>query len=135
MTRPSRGILVVDDEPLVASVVCDTLTELGFEVSGAASTGAEALYLAEEHRPNIAVIDIQLRGGMNGVDLARLLGERFGMSVIFLSGSRDRLAITKAYGLRPVRFLKKPFRPTDLLSAIEATGRLADTAGEESLDG
>jgi len=128
MTTRGRGILVVDDEPLVAAAVCDTLVELGFPVSGSASTGAEALWLAEEHRPDIAIVDVQLRGGMNGVELAQLLGERFGIDVIFLSGLRDRDAISEAYG-RPVRFLHKPFRPTDLLNALEATGRLSDTTG------
>lgn len=123
MAARASGILVVEDEPLVATVVCDTLMELGFTVCGSASTAPEALWLAETERPDIAVVDIKLHGDTNGVDLARLLSERFGISVIFLSGSRDRATIARAQGLGPVRFLHKPFRPTDLLNAIEATGR------------
>ena len=125
------GILVVDDEPMIAAVVCDTLSELGFTVSGSASTGTEAIWLAETQRPDIAVIDVQLRGDMDGIELAQTLRERFGIAVIFLSGARDQRMIARAQGIGPVRFLRKPFRPTDLLSALEATGRLSDAVGAQ----
>ena len=114
-----RRVLVIEDDALVASCLCELLHDLEYAVIGPASTGPEALSLAELHRPDIAIVDIRLNGEMDGIDVARAFDERFGIAVIFLSGSCDETVMTRAQGVRPVRFLRKPVRVSALFGAIE----------------
>ncbi len=69
-------ILIVEDEALIAVVLADSLEGAGHEVMGPASTMAEALALCEALRPELALLDINLRDGSSGVDVARALLER-----------------------------------------------------------
>ena len=114
-----RRVLVIEDDVLVASCLCEVLHDLEYSVIGPASTGPEALSLAELHRPDIAIVDIRLNGKMDGIDVARAFDERFGIAVIFLSGSCDETVMTRAQGVRSVRFLRKPVRVSALFGAIE----------------
>ncbi|HYM72767.1 MAG TPA: response regulator [Stellaceae bacterium] len=122
-------ILIVEDEPLLCSYVSNIFREFGFEISGCASSGPEAIALAEQTRPQLAVVDIRLTGPADGVEIARILRDRFNVSTIFLSGVEDEATIARARALRPAGFLKKPFLPSQMLDAIqEAT--TAMSAGE-----
>ncbi|HZT87481.1 MAG TPA: response regulator [Stellaceae bacterium] len=127
MAMDRQAVLVVEDDPLVASFVCDVLAEFEFPVAGSASCGPEALCLALRESPNVAVIDIGLVGPMDGIELARTLIRQFGTAVIFLSGGCSQADLERIGDLGPVRFLHKPFRPSQLLTALEAAHqRLAE---------
>jgi DNA-binding response OmpR family regulator len=119
MVLDTRRILVVEDDALVAGWLCEVLQDLGFLTIGPASTGPEALSLAELHKPNIAIVDIQLSSEMDGIDVARAFDDRFGIAVIFLSGLCDEDVMARAQTAHPVSFLHKPFRAGALLAAIE----------------
>ena len=112
-------ILVVEDEPLVASYIKDVLDGSGYAVAGVASSGPEALSLAEQHRPTLALVDIRLAGHMDGIEVARRLDEDFAVPVIFLSGVVDPAVEARARALRPLGFLRKPFRPSQVFNTIE----------------
>ena len=131
MVLDNRRILVIEDDALVGSCLREVLEDLGFSVIGPASTGPEALSLAELHKPGIAIVDIQLSGEMDGIDIARAFDDRFGVAVIFLSGQRDADVVSRAQAVHPVQFLQKPFRASALLSAIEAArdAQIADKTG------
>jgi two-component system, response regulator PdtaR len=111
-------ILVVEDEPLVAALIREVLEELGFAVAGVASSGPEALSLAEEHPPALALVDIRLAGPMDGIEVARQLGNA-SVPVIFLSGVDDPEIEERAKSVKPAGFLRKPFRPSQVFNAIE----------------
>lgn len=113
------GILVVEDEALIASYITEVLEESGFRVAGVASSGPEALSLADGAQPGLALVDIRLAGPMDGVEVARLLRERFQVPTIFLSGLTDQATIARAGAARPLGFLGKPFRPSQVFNAIE----------------
>ena len=124
MVSPDRqgnpiAILIVEDEALVASYIKEVLEESGFLVAGVASTGAEALSLAEEMRPRLALVDIRLPGPADGVEVARALRERFAVPAIFLTGLTDAGTVKRAEVARPLGILKKPFRPSQVFNAIE----------------
>jgi DNA-binding NarL/FixJ family response regulator len=112
-------ILIVEDDALVASYIRDVLEETGFIVPGIASTGAEAFALAEEMRPRLALVDIKLAGPIDGIDVARELLARFNVSSIFLSGISDPAVLERATTVRPLGFLQKPFRPSQVFNALE----------------
>lgn len=113
------SILIVEDEALVASYIEEVLGESGYRVAGIAASGAEALSLAAEHRPSLALVDIRLSGPIDGIELAGLLRQRFDLPTIFLSGLVDSQTTERAQAAQPLGFLKKPFLPSQVFNAIE----------------
>jgi len=121
--RKQAAILIVEDEPLIATYIEDVLTESGFAVAGIADSGPEALSLAEETGPRLALVDIRLAGPIDGIELAcRLLGQ-LGLRSIFLSGLLDAEVRERAAAAEPLGFLAKPFRPSQMFNAVETALR------------
>lgn len=112
-------ILIVEDDPLVASTIRQVLHESGFAVAGVASTGAEAISLAGARPPQLALIDIRLAGPMDGIEVACALREQLDIPAIFLSGLADAQTVARAKRARPLGFLRKPFRPSQVFNTIE----------------
>lgn len=113
------SILIVEDEVLIASYIEEVLGELGFRVAGIAASGAEALSLAAESRPSLALVDIRLTGAIDGIELAQLLRQRFAVPAIFLTGLIDTETAERAQAAHPLGFLPKPFLPSQVFNAIQ----------------
>lgn len=123
MSRPLR-VLIVDDEVLLADYVAAVVEGDGHEVVGTAMTAAEALLLMNQRRPDVAILDIRLKGETDGVDLADAIrASGLGASIIFISGSGDPETKARAEAVNPLAFLQKPFSDAKLL------GLLAEVAG------
>jgi two-component system, response regulator PdtaR len=124
-------ILVVEDDALVASYIRDVLEESGFVIVGVASSGPEALALIDGDVPHLALVDIRLTGPIDGIEVACELRRRFDVPSIFLSGMHDPETMERAKLARPVGFLQKPFRPSQvfnaLASALDALGQPPST--------
>lgn len=121
----AASILIVEDEALVASYIREVLEELGFNVAGVASSGAEAMSLAGECQPDLALVDIKLAGPMDGIEVAQLLRGRFKVPSIFLSGVGDPATMERARHAAPLGILEKPFRPSQVFNALQrALGQL-----------
>src|SRR5947209_19336976 len=103
------SILIVEDEALVASYIEEVLGESGFRVAGIAASGPEALSLAAEAGPALALVDIRLSGPIDGIELACQLRQKFDMPAIFLSGLVDDETTRRAAAAEPLAFLRKPF--------------------------
>jgi len=113
-------ILVVEDEAIVALGIQSSLERLGYEVVGRAGTGAEALALAEQARPDLVLMDVMLDGsGMDGIDTASELHERFNLPVVYLSAVTDEQTLDRAKRTDPFGYLVKPFKDHELSLAIE----------------
>ena len=110
-------LLVAEDEALIALMLELELRDAGHEVLGPAATPEEALALAEETRPGLALIDIRLKDGGDGVALARTLRERHGVSSLFVSGQAPEALAGRDAALGLVR---KPYAPEDVARAVEA---------------
>ncbi len=113
------SILIVEDEALIASYIEEVLGGSGFRVAGIAASGPEALSLAAENRPSLALVDIRLTGPIDGIELACLLRQRFGLPAIFLSGLADADTTARAQTAQPLGFLPKPFLPSQVFNAIQ----------------
>jgi DNA-binding NarL/FixJ family response regulator len=113
------SILVVEDDALVSSYIAEVLITLEFAVIGRASSGPEAISLAEPDPPDLALVDIRLRGPMDGIEVAQLLLKRFGVPSIFLSGIGDDQTIERALTVSSLGFLQKPFLPSQVFEAID----------------
>ena len=120
------SILIVEDEALVASYIEEVLGESGYHVAGIAASGPEALSLAAETRPDLALVDIRLTGPIDGIELACRLRRSFSLPAIFLTGLVDGSTSERAQAAQPLGFLRKPFLPSQVFKAIEeASTRLA----------
>jgi two-component system, response regulator PdtaR len=125
------SILIIEDDALVASSIQEVLEELGFAVSGIASSGPEALSLASREVPDLALVDIRLAGPMDGIELAGELLRRFSVRSIFLSGAFNTETMARARGVDPLGFLAKPFRPSQVFNALQlALGARASAKGQ-----
>ncbi|MGD9616232.1 MAG: response regulator [Alphaproteobacteria bacterium] len=120
-TGKPAGVLIVENETLIASFIDAVLELSGFRVAGIASSGPEALVLAAETRPALALIDIRLNGPLDGAELACLLRDRLAIPAILMSGLFDWDILQRANAARPLGFILKPFSPSQVFNAIERT--------------
>jgi DNA-binding NarL/FixJ family response regulator len=111
-------VLVVEDDPLVATYIADVLQETGFDVIGIASTGCEALSIARDVGADIALVDIMLSGPQDGIDVAGSILRLYGIGTIFLSGTSDPEIVERAGEIQPYGFLRKPFRPGQMYNML-----------------
>jgi AmiR/NasT family two-component response regulator len=113
-----KKILVVEDEFITASDIQSTLTRMGFEVPGIADTGEDAVRMAGELKPDAILMDITLKGKMNGITAASIIRERYGVPVIYLTGQSDDATITRALESEPFGYIIKPFEERTLKATI-----------------
>jgi CheY-like chemotaxis protein len=117
-------VLVVDDEFLIAETVCMHIEDMGVPVCGTAATATDAIALARQHRPKLVLMDMRLRGELDGVDAALAIHATVGSKVIFITGSREPATIARIGLDHASSVLFKPFSGTGLRSAV--TAALAD---------
>ena len=84
------NILVVEDESIVAKDIQQSLKKSGYNVVDTVSTGEAALKAIEEHRPDLIMLDIMLKGNMSGVDISEYVKSNFNIPVIFLTAYADQ---------------------------------------------
>jgi PAS domain S-box-containing protein len=112
-------ILIAEDEPITAEDISDILTHLGYIVTAVVSTGADAVFQGEHTTPDLAMMDINLKGDMDGVTAARILRERFDIPVIYLTAHADPETLSRAKLAEPLGYIVKPFQETELRASIE----------------
>jgi len=115
----AKRILIVEDEPEIAQLIRQFLEKSGYEVAGTAATGEEALAQAERLQPDLALMDISLRGELDGVRTAERIFTRFNVPVVFVTGHADDATIERSQAARAFGYVLKPFRPEDLKSSID----------------
>ena len=112
-------ILIVEDDSVILDIEKWRLLKMGYEVCGSAGTGADALDCVEQMRPDIVLMDIALKGGIDGIETAGQIKKKFNIPVIFVSSNTDDETISRARSVPPDGFIKKPFDDDDLRIAIE----------------
>lgn len=111
-------ILVVDDDRLVLATLTHGLSQAGYEVIDA-DNGDDAILLAREHRPDLALLDIRMEG-MSGFDVAAYLREYLQLPFMFLSAFADEDTVAKVKALGAVAYLVKPLDIHQIVPAVEA---------------
>jgi len=115
----SDRILLVEDEGVVALDIEQRLTQLGYQVVGIADTAAIALRMARTQQPALVLMDIRIRGELDGVDLARALTTADEVPVVFLTGNADEATLRRAIDAEPYGYVLKPFELRTLEAVIE----------------
>lgn len=113
------NVLVVEDESIVSKDIQHSLKKLGYNVVGAAATGEKALELANSVNPDIVLMDIMLKGDMNGIETAEIIKRDLFIPVIFLTAYADESTLGKAKVIEPYGYIIKPFKEIDLHTSIE----------------
>ena len=111
---PTCRILVVEDEAILAMNLQDKLLDLGYEVPAMAESGEQAIQMVEQLRPDLVLMDIKLKDGMDGVEAARLIRLKYDIPIIFMTAYGDDQTIQRAVSSGAKGVLMKPFRPSQL---------------------
>lgn len=124
MNSPAK-ILIVEDEMIIGANISLQLSKLGYDVTGIVSRGEEALAHVKQNPPDIVLMDIQLKGELDGIDTVIRMQQEMDMPVIYLTANADDDNFERAKATNPFAFISKPFKKLDLEHAIELTmGRL-----------
>lgn len=114
-----KKILVTEDEAIVAMDIKQRLEAQGFRVTATVATGADAIRSIEDNRPDLVLMDIQIRGNIDGIETAAMVHERFQVPVIFLTANSDTSTIDRAKTVGPTAYLLKPFDDRELKASID----------------
>ncbi|WP_331774691.1 response regulator [Sulfurospirillum sp. 1612] len=112
-------IMIVEDESIIALNIKETLFELGYDVLGIATNIKKALELLEKATPDLILMDVFLKDGDNGIELAKIINKKYAIPIIFLTANSELQTIAQAGESSPYGYLVKPFKATDLQSNIE----------------
>ena len=119
MSAPVK-VLVVEDEMIIAAKISLHLEQLGYEVAGILPRGEEAVVHCRETPPDLLLLDVHLKGLLDGVETAQLLRkEGIDIPTIYLTANSDEGTFERAKATRPQAFINKPYRKTDLARAID----------------
>lgn len=112
-------ILIVEDEFIVASDIESRLLDLGYSVVGKADTGEKGIELARSLTPDLILMDVHLRGSMDGITAATEIRQSFNLPVVFLTAYADESTLERAKDAEPYGYILKPFEDRELRTNIE----------------
>jgi diguanylate cyclase (GGDEF)-like protein len=120
---PAEGsrarLVIIEDEAITALDLKEKLILMGYDVVGVAGNGQQAQTSIRQHGADLALVDIRLSGGEDGVELAKYIREHHHAAVVFLTAHSDESTVKRALSVSPAGFLTKPFQPRTLRNTIE----------------
>jgi PAS domain S-box-containing protein len=119
MDMPQAQILVVEDESIVAKAIQRRLTSLGYVVPGVAASGEEAVQKANQMHPDLVLMDIVLKGAMDGMEAASQIRSHLNIPVVYLTAYTDDDTLQRAKRTEPFGYILKPFEERELQTTIE----------------
>ena len=119
MVKRKRKILVVEDESIVAMDIKNRLLALGYSVPALAHDAVQAVKKAEEIQPDLVLMDIMLKGNMDGIEAANQIQDKFDIPVILLTAYADESTLERAKITEPYGYILKPFEERELYTSIE----------------
>ncbi|WP_424354540.1 response regulator [Methanobacterium sp. MBAC-LM] len=113
------NILIVEDESIVALDIQDKVERLGYGVLAVVSSGEKAIEEVKKSQPDLVLMDIVLKGEIDGIETAERIREHFNIPIIYLTAHSDNQTLNRAKITGPFGYLVKPFVDSELRSAIE----------------
>jgi two-component system, response regulator PdtaR len=132
MTDAGR-ILIVEDEKILAADLEKKLRGLGYRVDSLATSGEEAVQLAEERRPDLVLMDVRLSGTMDGVEAARQIQRNTGIPIVYLTAYSNLFLRDPSIMQAPGLCIAKPFLVSDLRDVIEIALRGDETPVKQAV--
>lgn len=115
----AKSILVIEDEAVIAMEIEAALLSLGYKLAGKAHNSDKALDLLANTLPDLVLLDIQLKGSRSGIDLARIIREKYHYPFVFLTAFSDAATLNSLRDTLPYGYIVKPFNERDLYTTIE----------------
>lgn len=112
-------IQIVEDEKILAEDIMNQLVSMGYTVAGMVSSGEEAIECATEKKPDLVLMDIRLKGDIDGIDAAQYIHEQLHIPVVYLTSYSDEDTLRRAKITQPYGYLLKPYEERELRAAIE----------------
>lgn len=126
-------ILIVEDDMIIAANLSLQLSNLGYEVTGIVPRGEEAIFQAKNNPPDILLLDVSLKGKLNGIETARSIQEFADIPIIYLTANSDEVTFERAKSTHPKAFITKPFNKLNLERSIAlVVEQLSDMESERS---
>ncbi|KKM90562.1 hypothetical protein LCGC14_1237320, partial [marine sediment metagenome] len=117
--KDSVRILIVEDDMIIGANLSLQLVNLGYEVTGIESRGEEAIAHAMANTPDIILMDINLKGALNGIETVAAIQNKKDIPIIYLTANSDESTFSRAKETRPKAFITKPLFKLDLQRTIE----------------
>ncbi len=115
----SKRVLIVEDDPLIAEDIAESLKEIGYIIAGIAYDADEAMALISTSKPDIAILDVNLDSDKDGIEIGGHIQKNFKFPFIYLTSYADKSTIERAKHTRPMGYIVKPFDERDLFTALE----------------
>ena len=112
-------ILIVEDDDVLARIITWRLTNLGYNVCGRAASGTEAMELVVREQPDLILMDINIKGDIDGIETAARIKKEFRLPIVYLTSHSDGPTLERAKATKPEGFVLKPFKDHDLRVAVE----------------
>jgi len=116
---PKYRILIVEDESIVAMDLKQRLIAMDYEVTATVSNGAAAIEKVSSYQHDLVLMDIQIKGDIDGIETARKIQEQFDIPFVFLTANSDTATVERAKNTGPLAYILKPFEDRDLRTTIE----------------
>ena len=118
-TDKKAKIFVVEDDPIIFLDIQSILTNNGYTVVGHSDRGEDAVKLIPEAKPDLILMDVNLRGEMDGIEAATLVSKSYKCPLIFLTALSDEETLARAKLAQPFGYVVKPFEDVDITTSIE----------------
>jgi len=118
-TSKSPSVLIVEDESIVAQEIQQTLTACGYGPLNIAASAEEAIAGASELCPDVVLMDIRIKGSLDGLETAKLLQQRFDVPIVYLTAHDDVATIERAHETHPQAYVLKPVKAAELRAAVK----------------
>ena len=109
MGEAEKKILIVEDDMIISLVIENMIKKLGHSLIGKAASGEESVDLAKEHEPDIILMDIRLKGEMDGIEAVNEIKKHIETHVIYLTGNSDKVNYDRAKDSGCIDLISKPF--------------------------
>jgi len=112
-------VLIVEDELLTATDLQENLSKSGYDIVGIATTAPHAVQITKRDEPDIILLDIKLKGEINGIETAKMIKEYWNGPIIFITGNSEPETFNAAKLVNPNAYLNKPYRFQDVVANID----------------
>ncbi|MBK8608557.1 MAG: response regulator transcription factor [Chitinophagaceae bacterium] len=112
-------VLIVEDEPIIAEDIASALRTNDFDVSAIAYSMEDALEELKNNQPDLVLLDINLNGSEEGIEIAKVINEKYALPFVFLTSYSDKITLQHAKSTEPSGYVVKPFSEAGLYATLE----------------
>lgn len=118
-SNAAQSILIVEDEPLVAKDLTETLEDAGYMVCATTSNADDSIKILKSKQVLLVILDIHIEGNIDGLMLGKMIRQKFNLPIIFVTSHSDPDTLNQVKEINPASYLVKPFEDAELITNIE----------------